>query len=124
MKRGPTLHWRATISVPITSHNISAYNRNVFGAIALVRKSLNNEKLQSIAVADIDIALQMLKRHLNTQDIQLLLSSLETLRTDPKNNALQEQVMNAFNELGPLQGAALTYAPYLNIFVSDDPFGD
>ncbi len=90
----------------------------------MVRKSLNNKKLQSIAVADIDIALQMLKRHLNAQDIQPLLSSLETLRTDPKNDALQEQVMNAFNELGPLQGAALTYAPYLNIFVSDDPFGD
>jgi hypothetical protein len=81
-------------------------------------------KLQSIKVADIDIALQMLKRHLNAQGIQPLLSSLEALRTDPQNEVLQERVINAFNELGPLQGAALTYAPYLNIFASDDPFGD
>ena len=90
----------------------------------MVRKSNNNKKLQSIKVADIDIALQMLKKYLDTQDINPLLSSLETLKTEPQNEAYQEQVMNAFNELGPLQGAALTYAPYLNIFVSDDPFGD
>lgn len=88
------------------------------------RKSPNNKKLQSIKVADIDIALQMLKRYLNAQDISPLLSALETLRTDPQNEAHQEQVINAFNALGPLQGAALTYAPYLNIFTSDDPFGD
>jgi hypothetical protein len=90
----------------------------------LARKSPNNRKLQSIQVADIDIALQMLKMYLNAQDINPLLSSLETLRTDPQNEAHQEQVINAFNELGPLQGAALTYAPYLHIFASDDPFGD
>lgn len=87
-------------------------------------KPLNNKKLQSIQLADIDIALQMLKRYLNAQDIIPLLSSLETLRTDPQNAAHQEQVINAFSELGPLQGAALTYAPYLHIFTSDDPFGD
>ena len=90
----------------------------------MVRKSKNNKQLQSIKVADIDIALQMLRTYLATQDINPLLSSLETLKTEPQNEAYQEQVMKAFTELGPLQGAALTYAPYLNIFVSDDPFGD
>lgn len=90
----------------------------------MVHKSLNNQKLQSIKVADIDIALQMLKKYLNAQDINPLLSALETLRTDPQNEAHQEQVIKAFDKLGPLQGAALTYAPYLHIFVSDDPFGD
>ena len=90
----------------------------------MVRKSKNNKQLQSIKVADIDIALQMLRTYLATQDNNPLLSSLETLKTEPQNEAYQEQVMKAFTELGPLQGAALTYAPYLNIFVSDDPFGD
>ena len=90
----------------------------------MVRKSRNNKKLQSIKAADIDIALQMLKKYLDRQDIRPLLSSLETLKTEPQNEAYQAQVINAFNDLGPLQGAALTYAPYLNIFVSDDPFGD
>jgi len=86
--------------------------------------SRNNKKLQSIEVADIDIALQMLKKHMDMQDINPLLSSLEALKKEPQNEEHQEHVINAFNELGPLQGAALTYAPYLNIFVSDDPFGD
>jgi len=90
----------------------------------LDRKSPTNKKLQSIQVADIDIALEMLKRYLNAQDINPLLSSLEALRNDPQNEAHQAQVMSAFDALGPLQGAALTYAPYLHIFVSDDPFGD
>ena len=90
----------------------------------MVRKSHDNKKLQSIKVTDIDIALQMLKKYLDTQDINPLLSSLETLKTEPQNKAYQQEVIDAFNDLGSQQGAALTYAPYLNIFVSDDPFGD
>ena len=88
----------------------------------MVRETQNSNKLQSIKVADIDIALQMLNKYLDTQDINPLLSSLETLKTEPQNEAYQAQVTNAFNDLGNLQGAVLTYAPYLNIFVSDDPF--
>ena len=90
----------------------------------MVRKLPGNNKLQSINVADIDIALQMLNKYLDSQDINPLLSALETLKTEPQNEAYQAQVINVFNDLGTLQGAALTYAPYLNIFVSDDPFDD
>ncbi len=90
----------------------------------MISKLPGNKKLQSIKVADIDIALQMLRRYMATQDIDPLLSALETLKTETKNEAYQLQVVDAFNDLGILQGAALTYAPYLNIFVSDDPFGD
>ena len=88
------------------------------------RKPLTHKKLQSIQSADIDSVLQMLTRYLNAQDIQPLLASLEILRTDPQNTAHQEQVANAFHELGPFQGAVLTYAPLLHIFSSDDPFAD
>ena len=90
----------------------------------MARKAPNNTKLLSLKAADIDVALEMLKRYLNAQDINPLLSSLEALRADPQNDAQQEQVIKAFSELGPLQGAALTYAPLLHIFASDDPFGD
>lgn len=88
------------------------------------RKPLNNQKLQSLQVEDIDTVLQMLNRYLNAQDIKPLLASLETLKTDPQNTAHQEQVADAFHELGPYQGAVLTYAPLLHIFSSDDPFAD
>ena len=81
-------------------------------------------KSQPVKVADIDIALQMLKMHMDTQDIKPLVSALETLKKEPQNEAYQAQVVNVFNDLGSIQGAVLTYAPYLNVFVSDDPFGD
>ena len=81
-------------------------------------------KGQIIKVADIDIALQMLNTYLDKQEIEPLLSALETLKTDTQNEDFQIQVIDAFDNLGSMQGAVLTYAPYLNIFVSDDPFAD
>jgi hypothetical protein len=81
-------------------------------------------KGQPVKVEDIDIAIQMLKMHLDTTEISPLLSALETLKTEPQNEVFQTGVVNSFNDLGIMQGAVLTYAPYLNIFVSDDPFGD
>jgi len=87
-------------------------------------KLRNNKKLHSIKVVDVDIAIRMLNKYMDAQAINPLVSALETLKTEPQNARFQENVINAFNELGVLQGAALTYAPYLNIFVSDDPFGD
>ena len=81
-------------------------------------------KGQPVRVADIDIALRMLRTYMGTQEINPLLSALETLKTDSQNETYQAQVIDAFNDLGIMQGAVLTYAPYLNIFVSDNPFGD
>jgi len=74
--------------------------------------------------ADIDLATKMLRTYLDTQDINPLLIALETLKTEPDNEAYQTEVINAFNKLRGMQGAVLTYAPYLNIFISDDPFED
>lgn len=87
-------------------------------------KLRKNTKLHSIKAVDIDKAIQMLKKYVDDQGINPLLSALETLKTEPQSEALQTQVINAFNALNHLQGAALTYAPYLSIFVSDDPFND
>ncbi|MDH5180951.1 MAG: hypothetical protein OEZ39_15610 [Gammaproteobacteria bacterium] len=81
-------------------------------------------KGQPVRVDDIDIALRMLKTYIDPVKISQLLTALETLKTETDNEAYQAQVIAAFNELGGMQGAILTYAPYLNIFVSDDPFGD
>lgn len=79
---------------------------------------------QPIKAADIDIAVQMLRTYIDDPAIDPLVSALETLKSDPQNETCQAQVIEAFDGLGVLQGAALTYAPYLNVFVSDDPFGD
>ena len=81
-------------------------------------------KAQTIKVDDIDRALGMLTTYIDSQHIAPLLSALETLKTDTQNEVLQSQVIEAFSGLGIYQGAVLTYAPYLNVFVSDDPYGD
>ena len=96
----------------------------LLGEKTLEHKLRKNTKLQSIKAVDIDKAIQMLKKYVDDQGINPLLSALETLKTEPQSEALQTQVINAFNALNHLQGAALTYAPYLSIFVSDDPFND
>lgn len=81
-------------------------------------------KGQSLDVANIDIAIDMLTTYMDVDEVSSLLSALKTLRTEPLNEDFQLKVVTAFNALGVSQGAVLTYAPALNIFISDDPFGD
>jgi hypothetical protein len=74
-------------------------------------------------VARIDEAIQMLNLYLDPDDIRSLLTAMEALRADPGSAARQVQVINAFNDLGPRQGAVLTYAPYVGVLLSDGPAG-
>ncbi|ACL71445.1 hypothetical protein [Thioalkalivibrio sulfidiphilus] len=81
-------------------------------------------KLRSDLDAErIDEAIRMLRTYLSAEDIQPLLSALEALSANPGSAGLQSQVVYAFNELGPRQGAVLTYAPYVGVLLSDGPAG-
>ena len=66
----------------------------------------------------------MLSQHLELDDIKPLVSALEELKQDTNSEARLAQVLHAFNELGPYQGAVLTYAPYVSILLYDDPFSN
>lgn len=68
--------------------------------------------------------IQMLRQHLEPEDIEPLVSALEALKEDTDSEARLAQVLHAFNELGPYQGAVLTYAPYVSILLYDDPFSN
>ena len=78
--------------------------------------------VKPVRVADIDIAIQMLEQHLDWEEIKPMLTALEALKEDPENESCFDQLVKAFDDLGPLQGAVLTYAPYVSILLSDDPF--
>ncbi len=80
-----------------------------------VRKDLNPARIEE--------SIQMLKQHLNSEETTEIMAALEALQSDPKSEALQIQVINAFNNLGPAQGAVLTYAPYVGILMSDRMVG-
>lgn len=71
----------------------------------------------------IEESIRMLKTYMNSEDIAPFLASLELLGNDPQNQALQIEVLNAFDQLGPTQGAVLTYAPYVGVLMSDGAAG-
>lgn len=85
-------------------------------------KGIKN-KSQPFELADIEIAIGALDTYIDDPAVRPLVDALTALKAAPDDASLQQAVTDAFEKLGILQGAALTYAPYLNIFMSDDPFG-
>jgi hypothetical protein len=75
-----------------------------------------------VRVDSIEESIQMLRRHLDGDEIEVLLTALEALKAEPENKSCFDQLVKAFDDLGPRQGAVLTYAPYVSILLSDDPF--
>jgi hypothetical protein len=80
-----------------------------------------NKVSQGLDPAKINEAILLLKQYMEPEDTEALVRALEALEEDPKNEALLVQAVNAFSELGPNQGAALTYAPYVSIVLSGGP---
>ncbi len=88
------------------------------------KKARTGKNVKPVRVADIDIAIQMLEQYLDAEEIKPLLTALEALKEDPENESHFGRLIKAFDDLGPQQGAVLTYAPYVSILMSDDPFGN
>ena len=84
-------------------------------------KPIHGER-KTVSAASIDSSLRMLREHLDGDAPRGLFDALEALRAEPDNPARFTDLVNAFEDLGPRQGAVLTYAPYLGILLSDDPF--
>ena len=78
--------------------------------------------MKSVSVASIDSSIQMLQQYLDADEIQSLLSALQALKAEPESQSRYLQLVAAFEEMDSRQGAVLTYAPYVGILLSDDPF--
>ena len=78
----------------------------------------------SLNVADIDNAIQMLNKYAREDSIKPLISILEALRDDLHNESLLAQLTDTWRNLGVYQGAVLTYVPYFYTLIPDDIFGD
>ena len=70
----------------------------------------------------IETSITMLKQYLAEEDIAPLIDVLESIAADPRNEALLGQLSDVFDGLGLLQGAVLTYAPYISIVLAGDLF--
>jgi len=69
----------------------------------------------------IDDAIRLLRQYLDGEAIDSLLAVLEALKSQPEDQSSFARLILAFDELGPQQGAVLTYAPYIGVLLSDDP---
>jgi len=85
--------------------------------------SRRNSELD-VDLVKIDRAIKMLGQYFDAADISPLIDALQGLKESPQDEANLVRVANVFNALGPMQGAVLTYAPYVSILLSDDPFGN
>ena len=81
----------------------------------------SEKKVKPVSVENIDTSIRMLQQHLDAAEIKALLVALETLKAEPENEASFAQLVKAFDDLGPRQGAVLTYAPYVSLLLSDGP---
>ena len=81
-----------------------------------------DKKVKPISVENIDTTIQMLEQYLDADEIKPLLTALEALKAEPENESYFHRLVTEFDDLGPQQGAVLTYAPYINILLSDNPF--
>lgn len=76
-----------------------------------------------VDAASIDSSIQMLRQHVDGEEIDPLIEALEALKSEPDSESNFDRLVAAFDGLGSRQGAVLTYAPYVTLLLSDDPFG-
>ena len=81
-----------------------------------------NSSFRAVDLQRIETSIMMLKQYLAEDDIAPLIDVLEALAADPRNKALLGQLSDVFDGLGFLQGAVLTYAPYISIVLARDLF--
>ena len=77
-----------------------------------------------VDIKKIDISIQLLKQYVKDASIEPLISALEELKQAPNDESLLTQLSETFESIGILQGAVLTYAPYISTLASGDLFGD
>jgi hypothetical protein len=80
-------------------------------------------KTKSVSVEGVDNAIEMLETYVNNEEVKPLIDALKSLSQAPQDHDRLVAVATVFNQLGASQGAVLTYAPYISIMLSDDPFG-
>jgi hypothetical protein len=77
---------------------------------------------ENVEPAKIDASIEGLKKFVKDTSVDPLISILEALRQDPNNESLLLQLSDTFKALGIIQGAVLTYAPYISLLLSYDLF--
>jgi hypothetical protein len=79
---------------------------------------------KEVIVAKVENSIELLNIYVKDTDIKDFVSLLEELKQNPKDETIIDKLRAELDVLGITQGAILTYAPYINVLLSVDPFGD
>jgi hypothetical protein len=82
----------------------------------------SHKKWKPVKTADVEDSIRMLREYVGGEEINPLLSALGALLEEPDNDEIRKSVFIEFEALGPVQGAVLTYAPYVGVLMSGDPY--
>ena len=72
----------------------------------------------------IEESIQLLNKYVNDANIKPVILVLDELKRDPDNESLIAKLADTLKTIGVMQGAVLTYAPYIAILISYDLFDD
>jgi hypothetical protein len=78
---------------------------------------------RDIDVEQLDNAIKMINTYVQDDHVKPLITVLEAMKQEPGDESMLKKLYDTLNELGILQGAVLTYAPYINYLVSDHFIG-
>ena len=93
------------------------------GQPAGVAKHAYRKPARPVDSERIDDSIRLLQQYLDAAELESLLAALEVIKAEPEAESSMARLVQAFDELGPRQGAVLTYAPYIGVLLSDDPAG-
>ena len=77
---------------------------------------------ENVDVGKINASIEGLRAFVKDESIDPLITLLEALKEDPNNESLLLQLSDTFKALGIIQGAVITYAPYISLLLSYDLF--
>lgn len=80
------------------------------------------KKWKPVNIEEVESAIRMMRDYVGGEEIIPLISALEALMSEPENDEIRAKVFTEFESLGPRQGAVLTYAPYIGVLMSGDPY--
>jgi len=74
--------------------------------------------------AGIEESIESLNKYVNDVTIEPVILALEAIKNDIDNDSLIAQLTEALDSIGVMQGAVLTYAPYVSFLISNGLFED
>ena len=77
-----------------------------------------------IDIKKIDTSIELLRHYIDDDRIESVISVLTSLKNEPSKASILTELSETLNSLGILQGAVLTYAPYISVLASNNLFED